>query len=108
MFIYITYLLICSLFIYLLFIFIYLFIYLFISVRIIGEPGRYFCSGSSTLAVVVNSKRQKKLVVALPESILHENIDDHLDVIDELVRIAKQRCEKQRCENKMTRCELRC
>jgi len=36
-------------------------------VRIIGEPGRYFCSGSSTLAVVVNSKRKKKLVVAAPE-----------------------------------------
>jgi diaminopimelate decarboxylase len=39
------------------------FSFLFFSlVRIIGEPGRYFCSGSSTLAVVVNSKRKKKLV----------------------------------------------
>lgn len=33
-------------------------------VRIIGEPGRYFCAGSSTLAVVVNAKRKKKLIVA--------------------------------------------
>merc|ERR1711991_270986 len=31
-------------------------------VRIIAEPGRYFCSGSSTLAVIVNSRRRKDLV----------------------------------------------
>ena len=30
-------------------------------IRIIGEPGRYFCSGTSTLAVIINSKRRKDL-----------------------------------------------
>ena len=61
-------------------------------VRIIGEPGRYFCSGSSTLAVVVNSKRKKKLVPAIPSLDEHHDQHDHdhehEDVIVEDVRAA--------------------
>ncbi len=68
--------------------------------RIIGEPGRYFCSGSSTLAVVVNSKRKKQLVkepipdpdavllsaahVADEEEPIDEDYDDHHDGEDEV------------------------
>ncbi len=57
-------------------------------VRIIGEPGRYFCSGSSTLAVVVNSKRKKKLVAPpadLPSLTVNDDRNDS-PVVDEDVQ----------------------
>ena len=56
----------------------------FVSVRIIGEPGRYFCSGSSTLAVVVNSKRKKKLVVAPPASEEQHEDEQLYEVVEEV------------------------
>lgn len=44
-------------------------------VRIIGEPGRYFCSGSSTLAVVINAKKRKAMMK--PPTVTVDDTDEH-------------------------------